>query len=236
MRNNVPVTNKAYQMSANQTLVSVTDLKGRITYCNPAFIEVSGFTREELLGQAHNIVRHPDMPQEAFRDLWNTIQNKLPWTGLVKNRRKNGDHYWVRANATPMMDGDTVTGYLSVRTAPSAQEVSMAEGLYAQMREDAKAGHARVALHRGAVLQQGAMGKLQRLLSPGMGQNCRPQMVAAGLPGIAMWIGLPLAVVAIVYACAIAGAAWLTWQLAMKPLEGLVADANHLASGTCRTA
>ena len=78
MRKNEPVTNRAYHMSANQTLVSVTDLKGRITYCNPAFIEVSGFTREELLGQPHNIVRHPEMPEEAFRDMWDTIQNKLP--------------------------------------------------------------------------------------------------------------------------------------------------------------
>ena len=76
---------------------------------------VSGYSSAELLGQPHNIVRHPDMPPEAFRDLWATIQAKAPWTGLVKNRRKNGDHYWVRANATPMLDGDTITGYLSVR-------------------------------------------------------------------------------------------------------------------------
>lgn len=232
MRNNVPVTNRAYQMSADQTLVSVTDLKGRITYCNPAFIEVSGFTREELLGQAHNIVRHPDMPQEAFRDMWNTIQDKLPWTGLVKNRRKNGDHYWVRANATPMMDGDTVTGYLSVRTAPSAQEVTLVEGLYAQMREEAQSGTQRLALHRGTVLQQNWSGKLLRRLNPGMvGKIVALQFAAAALPGAAMLLDLPLAVVGILYAGAIAGAAWMTWQLAMKPLVGLVSDANHLASG-----
>ena len=232
MRKNEPVTNTAYQMSANQTLVSVTDLKGRITYCNPDFIEVSGFNREELLGQAHNIVRHPDMPEEAFRDMWSTIQSKLPWTGLVKNRRKNGDYYWVRANATPMMDGDTITGYLSVRTTPSAQEISMAESLYAQMRGDARSGQVRVALHHGAVRKQGLAGKLQRLFNPGMmGKIVAIQMAAAALPGVTMLMGLPLAVVGLVYAGAIAAAAWLTWQLAMKPLEGLVDDANHLASG-----
>jgi PAS domain S-box-containing protein len=105
VRANLPVTPVEYALPAGQTLVSVTDLKGRITYCNPAFIAVSGYSRDELMGQPHNIVRHPDMPEEAFRDLWHTIQSGLPWTGLVKNRRKNGDHYWVRANATPMKDG-----------------------------------------------------------------------------------------------------------------------------------
>jgi aerotaxis receptor len=72
------------------------------------------------MGQPHNIVRHPDMPEEAFRDLWHTIQSGLPWTGLVKNRRKDASFYWVRANATPMKDGERITGYLSVRTQPSA--------------------------------------------------------------------------------------------------------------------
>lgn len=119
MRNNLPVSQQAYEFPRDQTLVSVTDLKGRITYCNAAFIAVSGYSKEELLGQPHNIVRHPDMPEEAFRDLWATIESKHPWTGLVKNRRKNGDYYWVNANATPMLDGEQITGYLSVRTAPA---------------------------------------------------------------------------------------------------------------------
>ena len=128
MRNNQPITQHAHSLLADQTLVSVTDLKGRITYCNPAFIEASGYSREELLGQPHNIVRHPDMPEEAFRDMWETIQSGLPWSGLVKNRRKSGDYYWVQANATPMMDGDQLTGYLSVRA------IQYADGLYAKMR------------------------------------------------------------------------------------------------------
>jgi aerotaxis receptor len=93
MRSNLPVTQQEYRFGSEQTLVSVTDLKGRITYCNRAFVEVSGYPAHELLGQPHNLVRHPDMPEEAFRDMWDTIKSQVPWTGLVKNRRKNGDHY-----------------------------------------------------------------------------------------------------------------------------------------------
>ena len=232
MRNNQPVSQREYLLQESQTLVSVTDLQGRITYCNPAFIEVSGFTREELLGQAHNIVRHPDMPEEAFRDMWHTIQNKMPWTGLVKNRRKNGDYYWVKANATPMVDGETITGFLSVRTAPTAQEVASADSLYTQMRNDARVGTLRVVLKRGAVVTQGWTGKLQRLLKPGMvAKIVGLQLVAAVLPGITILADMPLPVIAIAYAVAIAGAAWFIWQLIMVPLKSLVTDANHLASG-----
>ena len=86
MRTNLPITQQGYTFPADQTLVSVTDTKGRITYCNPDFVEVSGYTNAELLGQPHNLVRHPDMPEEAFRDLWDTIQSKHAWIGLVKNR------------------------------------------------------------------------------------------------------------------------------------------------------
>ena len=118
MRNNQPVSGREFTFPADQTLISVTDLKGRITYCNKNFIAVSGYTEDELLGQPHNLVRHPDMPEEAFRDLWATIESGRPWTALVKNRRKTGDHYWVRANATPVRDGDRILGYLSVRTRP----------------------------------------------------------------------------------------------------------------------
>ncbi|MCR1770882.1 PAS domain-containing protein, partial [Burkholderia glumae] len=83
-------------------LVSATDLSSRIEYCNPAFVEVSGFSREELIGQPHNLIRHPSMPPQAFEDMWATIKAGRSWTALVKNRRKNGDHYWVRANVTPI--------------------------------------------------------------------------------------------------------------------------------------
>jgi PAS domain S-box-containing protein len=131
MKNNQPVTGQEYQIRNDAAFITHTDPKGRITRANDEFVEASGFTREELVGQSHNIVRHPDMPVEAFRDFWETLKRGRPWSGLVKNRRKNGDHYWVRANASPTADG-----YTSVRAKPSRQEVDAAETLYRAMRND----------------------------------------------------------------------------------------------------
>jgi aerotaxis receptor len=102
MRTNLPVTNTEYKMREGEPIVSKTDLKGKITYVNPAFIEVGGYSQEELIGSPHNIVRHPDMPPEAFGDMWQTLKSGEQWTGMVKNRRKNGDFYWVLANVTPI--------------------------------------------------------------------------------------------------------------------------------------
>jgi len=131
MKNNQPVTGQEYQIRNDAAFITHTDPKGRITRANDEFIEASGFKREELLGQSHNVVRHPDMPVEAFRDFWATLKRGRPWSGLVKNRRKNGDHYWVRANASP-----TAEGYTSVRAKPSRREVDAAEALYRAMRND----------------------------------------------------------------------------------------------------
>jgi aerotaxis receptor len=136
MRHNGPVTDREQHYSSATMLVSMTDLKGRITYANPAFVQVSGYTLSELLGKAHNLVRHPDMPEAAFADLWSTIQTGRPWTALVKNRCKNGDYYWVRANVTPVIEQGEVVGYMSVRTLPAREEVEDAEALYAAIRED----------------------------------------------------------------------------------------------------
>lgn len=134
MRNNLPVTNTEYEFPEEDMLVSATDLESNIQYCNPAFIETSGYTHEELIGQPHNLIRHPDMPREAFADLWATIRRGHSWTALVKNRRKNGDHYWVRANVTPIVQNGATVGYLSVRTKPAREEIAEAERLYAKMR------------------------------------------------------------------------------------------------------
>ena len=131
MKNNQPVTGKEYQIRDDAAFVTHTDAKGRITRVNDEFVEASGFSGEELMGQSHNIVRHPDMPVEAFRDLWATLKRGRPWSGLVKNRRKNGDHYWVRANVSPVDDG-----YTSVRAKPSRREVEAAENLYRAMYND----------------------------------------------------------------------------------------------------
>ena len=232
MRTNLPVTRTEYQFGREQTLVSVTDLKGRITYCNRAFVEVSGYSSGELLGQPHNLVRHPEMPEEAFRDMWATIQSKLPWTGLVKNRRKNGDYYWVLANATPMLDGETITGYLSVRTVPSAQAVAAAEKLYAQMRQEQSAGRRTVGLKQGQVVHAGLAGQFGRLLQPGViARLAWVQILLGGLVLAMVAAGLPLPLVALGMILAAALAVFWTWSLTVKPLASLVSDANHLAAG-----
>jgi aerotaxis receptor len=231
MRINEPVTQREFAFPAGETLVSVTDLKGRITYCNAPFIDVSGYSRDELVGQPHNLVRHPDMPEEAFRDLWETIQAGLPWTGLVKNRRKNGDHYWVCANATPMRDGDRITGYLSVRTQPSRAEVDAAEALYARMRDEVRNGRVVHALHRGMLVRVDAAGRLLRTLTPGeRGRMFALQLACAGAVCAAATL-LPTAAAAATAAVGAVVSTWVMRRLVVAPLAAVVADANRLASG-----
>jgi len=136
MRNNQPVTQKEQRFTSSQDLVSVTDLDGKIRYVNDAFIEISGFTLEELIGQDHNIVRHPDMPKSAFEDLWKTVRSGVAWRGFVKNRCKNGDHYWVDAFVTPVMKNGKVIGYQSVRSEPSRDSIAKSEALYQKLRNN----------------------------------------------------------------------------------------------------
>ncbi|MHB0919206.1 MAG: methyl-accepting chemotaxis protein, partial [Thiobacillus sp.] len=135
MRSNFPITNVEYELPEGVSLVSRTDQKGRIIYVNAAFVEASNYSEAELLGKAHNIVRHPDMPTEAFADLWSTLNEGLPWAGIVKNRRKNGDHYWVNANVTPVRRNGVTTGYMSVRSKPSREQIVAAEAIYRLFKE-----------------------------------------------------------------------------------------------------
>ena len=130
MKNNLPITHNERPFPSGKYLVSKTDLKGIITAANEVFVEVSGFSKEELLGKNHNVVRHPDMPPAAFADLWTTVKAGRPWRGVVKNRCKNGDHYWVDALVVPIIENRQVTGYMSVRHKPSADQVRQAESLY----------------------------------------------------------------------------------------------------------
>jgi aerotaxis receptor len=134
MRQNLPVTDIEFALNEAETIVSTTDLNGNIEYANTYFVEVSGYTEAELIGAPQNILRHPDMPATAFADLWSTIKAGLPWRGLVKNRRKNGDYYWVLANVTPVIENGKPIGYMSVRTKPSRLQVELATRLYAQER------------------------------------------------------------------------------------------------------
>jgi methyl-accepting chemotaxis protein len=135
MRTNLPVTQNEVKLTDSTLIVSKTDLKGRITYINKDFLEISGFTEQELIGEPHNLVRHPDMPVEAFEDLWNTLKEGRPWTGYVKNRCKNGDFYWVLANAAPIVENGQTTGYISVRRKASDEAIAAHEAAYRLFRE-----------------------------------------------------------------------------------------------------
>ncbi|MEO2267389.1 PAS domain-containing methyl-accepting chemotaxis protein [Pseudoalteromonas sp. YIC-656] len=133
MRTNLPVTTKEVHFDKNQKLISVTDLRGVITDCNQAFENISGYTRDELIGQPHNLIRHPDMPAAAFATMWRYLKSGQPWMGLVKNRCKNGDFYWVDAYVTPISEHGQIVGYESVRSCPSREDVNRASKLYASV-------------------------------------------------------------------------------------------------------
>lgn len=141
MRNNQPVTQREYPVSENATLMSTTDLDGNIIYANEDFVEASGFSVEELVGQPHNIVRHPDIPSEVFKDMWKTLKQGEVWTGIVKNRRKNGDHYWVRANVTPIIRQGKIQSFMSVRTAAKKEEIAQASALYTAFNQGKYPSH-----------------------------------------------------------------------------------------------
>ncbi|MFC0312509.1 methyl-accepting chemotaxis protein [Chromohalobacter canadensis] len=160
MRNNQPVTQREHELADEDYLLSRTDLKGVITYANPAFVEISGFTYDELVGSPHNIVRHPDMPPLAYENLWATLKKGEIWGGLVKNRCKNGDFYWVHATVTPIFEGGEVVGYTSVRVKPTAKARAEAERTYAAMSAGKRRG---VKLERGQIQHTGVLARLKSL-------------------------------------------------------------------------
>ena len=162
MRTNSPVTNIQYELKDNLNIVSKTDLKGIITYVNHDFIIASGFTEKELLGQPHNILRHPDMPVEAFADLWATLKAGKPWTGIVKNRRKNGDHYWVVANVAPIYENGSMVGYMSARSKPTREQVDAHEAAYRLFREG-RQGNLRIV--EGKAINSSKLGSVARFFS-----------------------------------------------------------------------
>lgn len=150
------VTQQEQPLSEDVTLMSTTDLNSNITHANDAFVRISGYSLDELTGAPHNIVRHPDMPKAAFADMWKTLQGGEPWSGVVKNRCKNGDHYWVKANVCPIKRQGTMTGYMSIRTAPTRAEIASVEPLYKALNQGAT--HHR--LFKGLVLSRPWSGML----------------------------------------------------------------------------
>ena len=247
MRVNLPVSETEYPISDDTLILSTTDTKGRITFVNPTFIEVSGYTEEELIGKAHNIVRHPDMPPEAFEDLWKTLKAGLPWTGLVKNRRKNGDYYWVLGNTTPIKDNGNVTGYLSVRTKPSRELIETVTPIYRQFI-DGKAHH--LAIKKGQVVRTDFIGKISALFRMTTKKRLAmamsiPALLLACIGG-ASWWGLSQEIVASWLPSFIAvitvGGILLTSFFALylakniqRPLRDAIDFANILAAGDLKT-
>jgi len=152
MKINMPVTDREVEVTDAHSIVSMTDLKGQITYVNQDFLDISGFTLAELIGQSHNIVRHPDMPPEAFADMWRTLKDGRPWTGYVKNRCKNGDYYWVQANATPVREAGQVVGYMSVRSSADRQTVAEVSRAYQNFRNGSAKG---LTIRDGKVVKSG---------------------------------------------------------------------------------
>ncbi|MBI2383594.1 MAG: PAS domain-containing protein [Gammaproteobacteria bacterium] len=178
---NLPISGKEVSLRDGTTIVSKTDQRGLITYVNRDFVEVSGYTEAELIGQPHNLIRHPDMPPEAFADLWRTLKAGRPWVGLVKNRCKNGDHYWVEAQATPFYENGQVAGFMSVRRRPTREQVAEAERVYDAFRNKT-AGH--LALEQGAAVRRLPLLRLARFGDLPL-RACLP-MLAGAVPALAL--------------------------------------------------
>ncbi|HJV92930.1 MAG TPA: methyl-accepting chemotaxis protein [Azonexus sp.] len=229
MRNNQPVTSVETLLPDNLFIYSTTDLKGVITSVNDAFVEISGFSREELVGKAHNIVRHPDMPEVAFADLWRDLKAGRPWCGLVKNRRKDGGYYWVEANASPIRENGTVVGYGSVRRRPSRAAVQAAEAVYAKIRQ----GQGKLSVRHGQPWAAGWLAGFSRFgliarirlalvlgLAAGGGLLAAPQLAMPGL----LWGSAGLLLVALAIPLLI----WL--PRLFKDLQRVAGEMNHMQS------
>lgn len=165
MRNNQPITNDEYELPSDEVIITHTDSGGRITYANGAFLRSSEFTLEECLGQPQNIVRHPDTPAEAFADLWQTIRGGHPWSGIIKNRRKSGGFYWVRANVTPILESGRIAGYMSVRVKPTREEIRTADSQFAKLRS----GVSGLRIRNGQIGSTSPLGRLRQKLRPTLG-------------------------------------------------------------------
>ena len=184
MRTNLPINDQEYIVRPGQTLVSQTDLHGTIVECNDAFEIASGFSRAELIGQPHNIIRHPDVPELVFRDMWQDLKQGIPWTQVIKNRRKDGGYYWVRAHATPIYKQGQITGYMSVRTPISQTEKQQAINLYTSLKQN------EVKLQHGELAQDNLILKLKLFNATPIGLLLAMTSLFAFIPAIMLVTGV----------------------------------------------
>ncbi|MGL4719336.1 MAG: methyl-accepting chemotaxis protein [Kluyvera intermedia] len=207
------------------TLMSTTDLNSCITHVNDAFVKISGYGREEMHGLPHNLVRHPDMPKAAFADMWYTLKQGEPWTGIVKNRPKSGGHYWVRANAIPQVRNGKTIGYMSIRTKASPQEVAAVEPLYQALREN----RSNKRLHKGRVISKRWWGKLSA-----MPLRWRVRSVMLGLylllAGSLLALNAPIAAVLASAILLLLTTLVFEWQI-VRPIENVTRQALRVATG-----
>ena len=253
MRINMPITQVEQRLADGEYIVSKTDIKGRITYVNRPFMEISGFSEAELIGKPHNIVRHPDMPPAAYDDLWRTLQSGKPWRGLVKNRCKNGDYYWVEANANPIWENGRIAGYMSLRTKPTRLQIVASEAIYHKFREGTAHG---LSIKEGRVVHTGLRGWFTAL--SGISIRARATLAAilvvmaiCGLSGIYLWEAMgrgitqsgeitqsgKVAWLAALTAIVLSATAWTWWLLLFKvlrPLENAVRSCQVIAAGEMR--
>ncbi|NMM29122.1 MAG: PAS domain-containing protein [Glaciimonas sp.] len=190
MRLNSPINDTEYHLQDGHAIISKTDLQGNINYVNTYFVEVSGFSEAELIGAPQNILRHPDMPVEAFADLWRSIKAGLPWTGMIKNRCKNGDFYWICATVTPVIENGVPVGYMSVRAKPSREQVAAATKLYKEIREG---NPNRLAFRHGSAAATGLSSKIAAFRSMPLGWriglNIAPLLLLIAVLGMLAWTG-----------------------------------------------
>jgi len=207
MRSNLPVTNVEHVLKDVETIVSKTDLNGNITYVNQDFVDMSGFSESELIGAPQNIVRHPDMPAEAFADFWSTLKSGKAWTGLVKNRCKNGDHYWVVANAAPIIENNKTVGYASIRMKPSRAQVQAAETAYRAI----KAGDQSIEIRDGKAVKR----SLLQCFSIFKNLSLKTMLIIAASSVGALFVGMGLLAW---MASGTEGAMYLNWLMTISAL------------------
>ena len=230
-----------YVLDEREVIITRTDPSSYITYANDGFLRSTGYSLAEVMGKPQNLVRHPDMPKAAFADMWKTIQAGQAWTGIVKNRRKDGGFYWVRANVTPILSNGSITGYLSVRVKPSRDEIEAAKGLYAQMNAGTLRG---LRLEGGELKRTGILGSFARLRETPLRTRATFVLVLQALLSLGIAAGvfvgkdsLPFGVYAVLQAASILGALLslsTLWKLladVVGPVDALAATARRVLAG-----